>query len=59
MECEFNKKAIIEFKPIQPGDVKSTFADCSKIKKWTGYESRISISEGIKKFAKWYLEYFS
>ena len=59
LECEFNKKAIIEFKPIQPGDVKYTFADCSKIKQWTGYESRISISEGIKKFAKWYLEYFS
>ncbi len=59
LECEFNKKAIIEFKPIQAGDVRYTFADSSKIKKWIDYESQISIGEGIKKFAKWYLEYIS
>ena len=59
MEYEFTKKAIVEFKPIQPVDDKYNFADCLKIKKWTGYESRISITEGIKKFDKCYLEYFS
>ena len=59
LEKEFNKKAIIDFKPIQQGDVKFTFADSSKIQKWINYKPKISIKEGIKKFAKWYLDYVS
>ena len=59
LENEFNKKAIIDFKPIEPGDVKFTFSDSTKIEKWINYKPKISIKEGIKIFAKWYLNYVS
>ena len=47
-ENELNKKAIIDFKPIQPGDVKFTYSDSTKIKNRINYQHKISIKEGIK-----------
>ncbi|MCX7726170.1 MAG: SDR family NAD(P)-dependent oxidoreductase [Chitinispirillaceae bacterium] len=48
------KKSIREYLPMQPGDVKYTMADISKIRK-LGYEPRTDIAEGIRKFIDWYL----
>lgn len=51
------KKAIREYLPMQPGDVKYTMADISKIRK-LGYEPTTDIAEGIRKFIDWYLSYY-
>ena len=42
---------------MQPGDVKTTMADIKKIMR-LGYNPKTNIPEGIKKFVKWYLEYY-
>lgn len=48
------KKAIINNMPMQKGDVSITYADISKAKKFLGYNPRINVKEGIKKFYEWY-----
>jgi UDP-glucuronate 4-epimerase len=47
--------AILDVKPEQPGDVPITFADITKAKAELDYHPQISIEEGIKQFADWFL----
>ena len=58
LEKSFNLKADKNFLEIQPGDVKSTFADCSKLEKYINFKPNTNLSEGINKFAKWCKEYY-
>lgn len=54
LEKNLNKKAIIDRKPMQPGDVPQTFADISKAKELLGYNPNTKIEEGIEKFVEWF-----
>ena len=58
LEVNLGKKAIKEFHPIQPGDVVNTFADSSNLKNWINFAPKITIEEGLSKFAKWYKDYY-
>ena len=58
LESELGVKAIRKMKPMQPGDVKSTFADVSLLNEWINYEPLISFEEGIYYFANWFKGYF-
>lgn len=54
IETNLGKKANIERKDMQPGDVDKTFADISKAKRLLDYSPEVSIDEGIKRFISWY-----
>ena len=43
--------------PMQPGDVKETFADISAIQRDHGFEPRTTIDEGVPRFVEWYKEF--
>ncbi|SEN62720.1 UDP-glucuronate 4-epimerase [Sphingomonas gellani] len=43
--------------PMQPGDVRDTFADISAIQRDLGYAPTTTIAEGVPKFVQWYREY--
>lgn len=43
--------------PMQPGDVRDTFADISAIQKDLGFEPRTTIAEGVPRFVQWYRQY--
>jgi UDP-glucuronate 4-epimerase len=43
--------------PMQPGDVRDTFADISAIQRDLGFEPRTTIAEGVPRFVNWYREY--
>jgi len=58
IEKNLNKKAIINFMPMQPGDIEESPSNISKAKKLLNYSPKISIEEGIKKFVNWYKEYY-
>jgi UDP-glucuronate 4-epimerase len=58
LEEELGVKAQMNMLPMQPGDVPSTWADCSALKNDTGYQPCTNVREGIKKFAAWYREYY-
>tara|TARA_B100000575_G_scaffold27000_1_gene18243 strand:- start:52003 stop:52959 length:957 start_codon:yes stop_codon:yes gene_type:complete len=57
IENELNEKAIIDFKEMQPGDVKQSYADIDKSKEKLNYIPKISINEGIPEFISWYINY--
>jgi UDP-glucuronate 4-epimerase len=58
IEKKLNKKAKINFKPLQKGDVYETFADTTKLIKATKYKSKTDISTGIGKFVEWFRDYY-
>lgn len=43
--------------PMQPGDVRDTFADISAIQRDLGFAPATSIDEGIPRFVDWYRQY--
>ena len=43
--------------PMQPGDVRDTFADISAIRADLGFEPRTTIAEGVPRFVEWYRAY--
>ncbi|MDT0295768.1 NAD-dependent epimerase [Mesonia ostreae] len=58
IEKETGKKAKKEMLPMQPGDVATTYADVSKLKKDFNYAPNTSVKEGISEFVKWYKGYY-
>lgn len=56
IEKELGMKAKIELSPLQPGDVPSTVADCSRARRDLGYKPTTSIEDGIKDFIAWFRE---
>lgn len=57
LEHSLGRKAIMDFLPIQPGDVPETYADTSELEKAVGYKPDTPIEVGVKRFVDWYLEY--
>lgn len=44
--------------PMQPGDVPVTYADVSTLERDFGFKPNTSLRDGLKKFAKWYAEFY-
>lgn len=56
IEKVLNKKAKLEFIPMQLGDVNRTYADISKAEKLLGYKPKTTFEQGIQKFVDWITE---
>jgi UDP-glucuronate 4-epimerase len=54
IEHVLEKKAILNFLPMQQGDVSRTYADISKAETEIGYHPEYDIETGIKEFVDWY-----
>ncbi|MCM1021978.1 MAG: GDP-mannose 4,6-dehydratase [Muribaculum sp.] len=54
MERALGKKAIMDFQPMQPGDVYTTFADTTRLESELGYQATTTLDEGLDAFARWY-----
>lgn len=52
------KKAAIEFKDMQMGDIETTYANIDRLKRITGFMPETSIEEGMRKFVGWYCDYY-
>ena len=44
--------------PMQPGDVPVTYADSTALERDFGFTPKITLREGLRKFAEWYKEYY-
>ena len=44
--------------PLQKGDVKQTLSNTDLLNKITGYNPTTNYKLGIKKFLKWYKDYY-
>tara|TARA_A100000164_G_scaffold333535_1_gene324156 strand:+ start:1376 stop:2425 length:1050 start_codon:yes stop_codon:yes gene_type:complete len=59
LESSLGVKALKEMKPMQPGDIQSTFADINRLQNWVNFYPKTPLDSGIMKFASWYREYFN
>ena len=58
LEKTLEKKAKINFLPLQPGDVPDTYANVDNLKKQFNYKPETSVFEGVSNFVKWYKDYY-
>jgi UDP-glucuronate 4-epimerase len=58
IERALQRKAIIQFEPMQPGDVEATYADIESSRHDLGFDPATPMSVGIPKFVDWYKGYF-
>ena len=54
IEKELGSQAIKIMRPMQQGDVISTYADIEESKNRLGFIPRVSLQEGVARFIKWY-----
>lgn len=57
LEEVLGRKALIEYLPVQPGDVEKTFADIKLINTYCGFSPSTGLKEGVRRFTEWYLGY--
>ncbi len=57
LEHALGRTAVIDYKPMQMGDVYQTFADVTDLTSLTGFHPTTSIQDGIPKFVEWYQSY--
>ena len=58
IEKALGMEAEKRYLPLQPGDVKSTWADVGGLVKDFGYAPGVPIGEGVERFVRWYLDYY-
>ena len=58
LERAFGKEAKLDMKPMQPGDVKATYADTSALQKAVGFAPSTPLDTGLARFADWFKQYY-
>jgi UDP-glucuronate 4-epimerase len=58
LEQHLGKQAKIDFKPMQPGDVKETIADISDTQRDFGFTPTTQVEAGLGYFTEWYRAYY-
>ena len=54
IEEALGKKAIVQYSGMQPGDVPSTWADCTALQHLTGFTPQTEAACGVRRFVEWY-----
>ena len=55
---DFDFEAHKQLVPMQPGDVPTTYADSTALERDFGFTPKITLREGLRKFAEWYKQYY-
>jgi UDP-glucuronate 4-epimerase len=58
IEESLGVSALRRMMPMQPGDVPATFADIGTLERAFDFRPITSIEEGVRKFVRWYCEYY-
>ena len=59
LEKVLGRKAKLEMKPMQPGDVKATYADTSALRRAVGFAPSTPLETGLARFAEWFKSYYA
>jgi UDP-glucuronate 4-epimerase len=58
LERALGRKAKVQMKPMQPGDVKATYADTSALRAAVGFAPSTPLETGLARFAEWFKGYY-
>jgi UDP-glucuronate 4-epimerase len=59
LEQALGVEAQKSMRPMQPGDVSTTYADISRLNALTGYRPKVMLEEGLQRFVRWYRDFFA
>lgn len=57
LENALGRQAIRQLEPMQPGDVKATYADTARLRAATGFAPSTPLATGLARFAEWFKRY--
>jgi len=58
LETALGRQAKLEMKPMQPGDVKATYADTTALRQAVGFAPSTPLASGLARFADWFRDYY-
>lgn len=58
IEENLGKKAVLNFLPLQAGDVPDTWADIEDLARDVGYSPSTPVEEGVREFISWYRRFY-
>lgn len=58
IEKTLGRKAVLNYLPMQPGDVPATAANVDDLERDVGFRPATALSDGIAKFVEWYKSYY-
>lgn len=58
LPADYDFEAHKQLVPMQPGDVPTTYADTTALERDFGFTPRVTLREGLRKFAEWYKGYY-
>jgi UDP-glucuronate 4-epimerase len=58
LERALGKKATLEMRPMQAGDVKATYADTRALQQAVGFVPSTQLKDGLARFAAWFRNYY-
>ncbi len=58
LPADYDFDAHKELVPMQPGDVPTTYADATALERDFGFTPKITLRDGLRRFAQWYKEYY-
>ncbi len=58
LERLLDRKANLEFLPMQPGEARETFADIEPLRKAIGFRPTTVLETGLRHFVNWYRDYY-
>lgn len=59
IEIAVGKTALINYLPLQPGDVPATAADTDELNAWVEFKPDTAVKAGVARFVEWYRGYYS
>ena len=58
LPADYDFEAHKQLVPMQPGDVQVTYADSTALERDFGFTPKITLREGLRRFAEWYADYY-
>jgi len=58
LESALGRKALRELLPMQPGDVRDTWADSARLARAVNWRPATPIETGVRRFAEWYTGFY-
>jgi len=59
LEQALGRTAVKKLLPMQPGDVRATYADIDDFRDLVGFSPSTPLAEGLARFVEWHMEYYT
>jgi UDP-glucuronate 4-epimerase len=58
LEQLLGRKAVVELRPPQPGDMIETCASIDRLREAIGYAPKVALEDGLRRFVEWFQDYY-